>query len=62
MTEHSPEILAPAGNWDCVRAAVANGAHAVYFGLDQFNARMRADRPACMVQPQEGRHLCDSLC
>ncbi len=39
----SPEILAPAGNWDCVRAAVANGAHAVYFGLDRFNARMRAD-------------------
>ena len=38
-----PEILAPAGNWDCVRAAVANGADAVYFGLDQFNARMRAD-------------------
>lgn len=42
-SQHSPEILAPAGNWDCVRAAVANGAHAVYFGLDQFNARMRAD-------------------
>ena len=38
-----PEVLAPAGNWDCVRAAVANGADAVYFGLDQFNARMRAD-------------------
>ncbi len=38
-----PEVLAPAGNWDCVRAAVANGANAVYFGLDQFNARMRAD-------------------
>ncbi len=43
MTPRAPEILAPAGNWDCVRAAVANGAHAVYFGLDQFNARMRAD-------------------
>ncbi len=39
----TPEILAPAGNWDCVQAAVANGAHAVYFGLGQFNARMRAD-------------------
>ncbi len=37
------EVLAPAGNWDCVRAAVANGADAVYFGLNQFNARMRAD-------------------
>lgn len=43
MSDRYPEILAPAGNWDCVRAAVANGAHAVYFGLDQFNARMRAD-------------------
>ena len=26
-----PELLAPAGDWDCVRAAVANGADAVYF-------------------------------
>lgn len=43
MSVLKPEILAPAGNWDCVRAAVANGADAVYFGLDQFNARMRAD-------------------
>ncbi len=43
MNNHPPEILAPAGNWDCVRAAVANGADAVYFGLDHFNARMRAD-------------------
>lgn len=38
-----PEVLAPAGNWECVRSAVANGADAIYFGLDQFNARMRAD-------------------
>ena len=40
---NSPELLAPAGNWDCVRAAVANGADAVYFGLPRFNARIRAD-------------------
>ncbi len=37
------ELLAPAGNWECARSAVANGADAIYFGLDQFNARMRAD-------------------
>jgi putative protease len=37
-----PELLAPAGDWDCVRAAVENGADAIYFGLDKFNARMRA--------------------
>jgi len=38
-----PELLSPAGNWDCARAAVANGADAVYFGLPRFNARLRAD-------------------
>ncbi len=38
-----PELLAPAGNWDAARAAVANGADAVYFGLPRFNARMRAE-------------------
>jgi U32 family peptidase len=37
------ELLAPAGDWDCVRAAIENGADAVYFGLDVgFNARARA--------------------
>jgi putative protease len=49
-----PELLAPAGDWDCARAAVENGADAIYFGLDRFNARMRAqnfteaDLPALM--------------
>ena len=38
-----PELVAPAGNMECARAAVANGADAVYFGLPRFNARMRAD-------------------
>ena len=43
-TDPAPaELLAPAGNWECVLAAVANGADAVYFGLEKFNARMRAD-------------------
>jgi putative protease len=37
-----PELLAPAGDWDALRAAVANGADAVYFGLELFNARFRA--------------------
>ena len=37
-----PELLAPAGDWECIRAAVENGADAVYFGLERFNARMRA--------------------
>lgn len=39
----TPELLSPAGNWDCARAAVAAGADAIYFGLPRFNARLRAD-------------------
>jgi len=38
-----PEILAPAGDRDAMAAALAAGADAVYFGLDDgFNARARA--------------------
>src|SRR5262245_8838703 len=37
-----PELLAPAGDWEALRAACANGADAVYFGLSAFNARHRA--------------------
>jgi U32 family peptidase len=52
---YKPELLAPAGDWDCAKAAVENGADAIYFGLDRFNARMRAenfstaDLPALMA-------------
>ena len=41
-TAPRPELLSPAGDWDALRAAVANGADAVYFGLSAFNARARA--------------------
>src|SRR6476620_3973954 len=34
-----PELLAPAGSLDAVRAAVANGANAVYLGASMYNAR-----------------------
>jgi len=43
VPDTTPELLSPAGNWDCARAAVAAGADAIYFGLPLFNARMRAD-------------------
>ena len=34
-----PELLAPAGSLDAVRAAIANGANSVYLGVERFNAR-----------------------
>lgn len=43
ITRKTVELLAPAGNWDCLRAAVANGADAIFFGVDKYNARVRAE-------------------
>ena len=36
------ELLAPAGSMDALRAAVQNGANAVYLGVGAFNARQGA--------------------
>lgn len=37
-----PELLAPAGNFAALEAAIEGGSDAVYFGASRFNARMRA--------------------
>ena len=39
MSRPVPELLSPAGSLDAVRAALANGANAVYLGAERFNAR-----------------------
>lgn len=39
---HKPELMAPAGDWTMLRAAVQSGADAVYFGLDKLNMRAKA--------------------
>jgi putative protease len=40
--KNKPELMAPAGDWTMLRAAVSNGADAIYFGLDKLNMRARA--------------------
>ena len=36
------EILSPVGDFECLKAAVQNGADAVYLGASEFNARYSA--------------------
>jgi len=36
------ELMAPAGGFDALQAAIDNGADSVYFGVDQLNMRARA--------------------
>ena len=43
MNQKDPELLAPAGSIAAFKAAVANGAAAVYMGGQNFNARASAD-------------------
>ena len=34
-----PEIMAPAGNFECLQAAIQGGADSVYFGVERLNMR-----------------------
>lgn len=40
--EKKLELMAPAGGWDAMQAAIDNGADSIYFGVDQLNMRARA--------------------
>ena len=42
MKISQPQILAPAGSFDCLSAAISAGADAVYFGCGKLNMRARA--------------------
>jgi len=57
MSSGKPLLLAPAGDWDCLRAAVTAGADAVYFGLPAFNARLRAENFTKQDLPQVMEYL-----
>ena len=46
-----PELLAPAGDWDCARAAVANGADAIYFGSFSGNPQTPPNNPVDPATP-----------
>src|SRR6266704_1121357 len=58
------ELLAPAGSLDAVRAAVANGADAVYLGTTGYNARDEGAQltldelaEACRIAHERGRRI-----
>lgn len=38
------ELMAPAGNFEALRAAIDNGADSIYFGIEQMNMRANSSR------------------
>ena len=53
-----PEILAPAGDFTCLQAALDAGADAVYFGLGTFNMRARSGVNFCEADLPEVATRC----
>ena len=39
---NKPELLSPCGDFECLKAAIQNGADAVYLGASAFSARAKA--------------------
>ncbi len=50
------ELLSPAGSFEALRAAVCNGADAVYLGVDGFNARRGARNFTLQELPEAVRY------
>ncbi len=42
MNKSKIEIMAPAGSWEAMMAAINSGADSVYFGIEQLNMRARS--------------------
>lgn len=53
------ELMAPAGGFDSLQAAIDNGADSVYFGVDQLNMRARATMNFTLGDLEEIAERCD---
>lgn len=52
------ELMAPAGNFESLQAALDNGADSVYFGVEQLNMRARASINFTLDDLQEIARRC----
>lgn len=55
------ELMAPAGNFESLQAALDNGADSVYFGVEQLNMRARASINFTMEDLPEIQRRCAEL-
>jgi len=59
MMQTNPiELLAPAGNFESLMAAIQGGANAIYFGVEQLNMRARASVNFCLNDIETVANLC----
>lgn len=58
MRNKIPELLAPAGSFECLQAAIDAGADAVYFGTEQLNMRAKSINSFALSDLEEISRLC----
>ena len=58
MTTGKIELMAPAGDFESLQAALDNGADSVYFGVEQLNMRARASINFTLDHLQEISNRC----
>jgi putative protease len=59
-TSGTIELMAPAGNFESLQAALDNGADSVYFGVEQLNMRARASVNFTMEDLPEIANRCEA--
>lgn len=57
-TQRKPELLAPAGNFDSLQAAINAKADAIYFGVEQLNMRTRSAGAFSLGDIKEISRIC----
>lgn len=58
MKRSDIEIMAPAGSWEALRAAIRGGADSVYFGVEKMNMRARSSHNFSTADLPEIAGLC----
>ncbi len=59
MKNRTIEIMAPAGSWQSLQAAIQGGANSVYFGIEQLNMRARSSNNFTLKDLVEIAELCN---
>ena len=60
MKNRAIEIMAPAGSWQSLQAAIQGGANSVYFGIEQLNMRSKSSINFTLKDLVEIAELCNS--
>ncbi len=58
MKRHDIEIMAPAGSWDSLTAAIQGGADSIYFGIGQLNMRAASSNNFTIDDLKEISSIC----